>query len=110
MNEKEKIHGNSKKSKKKQHIYEIIDGDMNDSTVKYGLSGAKLNKNGTSPRANQQVNELNKWENIKRFFAKILMIDIDDREKALRFETDFVKDYKSKNNGSLPPGQKRPNP
>jgi len=41
---KDKIHGNSKKSSKKQHIYLIIDKFLNE-IFKFGISGLKLNKN-----------------------------------------------------------------
>ena len=40
--------------------YVIKDTQKGDIIVKNGISGQPLNKNGSSPRANQQVNELNK--------------------------------------------------
>lgn len=51
-------HRNSKDNTDPHHRYEIMDntGDV----VKTGISGRALNKNGTSPRANSQVNRLNK--------------------------------------------------
>ncbi|MCG6796211.1 hypothetical protein JCR24_14955 [Geobacillus sp. YHL] len=45
------VHGNSRFSKRIHHgyeIYEIVNGKKR--IVKVGISGAKLNKNGTSPR------------------------------------------------------------
>ena len=54
-----KVHGNSKLSAKPQHGYEIYNTETGD-VVKTGISGQKLNLNGTSPRANSQVNKLNK--------------------------------------------------
>lgn len=110
MSKEKKVHGNSKNSKKRQHIYEIVDS-VEDSTVKYGVSGQKLNKNGTSPRANKQVNKWNFIEGFKRFFAQILGKDIEGRKKALGIEKEYVKEYKRKNNTiDPPPRQKRPNP
>jgi RHS repeat-associated protein len=51
-------HGNSAASQKAQHGYVIKDKDGN--VVKTGISGQKLNVNGSPPRANRQVNALNK--------------------------------------------------
>jgi hypothetical protein len=48
------VHGNSLLSKKAQHGYVIIDM-RGQKVVKLGVSGTKLNKNGTSRRANAQV-------------------------------------------------------
>ena len=105
------VHGNSRKSKKKQHIYKIVDSAQENETVKIGISGQPLNKNGTSPRANAQVNKWNILEGFIRFFAKILNKDVQDRKKALDIEKKYVKEYKKKNNTTdPPPRQKRPNP
>jgi len=57
-NDVPKVHGNSKLSTKPQHGYEIYNTETGD-VVKTGISGQKLNLNGTSPRANSQVNKLN---------------------------------------------------
>ena len=48
-----KLNGNSKASMKDQHLYMIEDVDGN--IKKIGVSGQKLNKNGSSPRANSQL-------------------------------------------------------
>ncbi len=102
-------HGNSKKSKKKQHVYEILDSEKNDETAKFGISGQKLNKNGTSPRANSQVNKWNLINGFIRFFARILKKDIEGRKKALEIEEEYVREFK-KEKGRLPLRQKKPNP
>lgn len=83
------VHGNSKQSTKVQHGYEIYVSDKNhplyNNVVKTGISGQKLNKNGTSPRANQQVNKWNKTEgNI--FSARIVEPEIQGRQAALEWE------------------------
>ena len=51
-------HGNAASSTRPQHGYEIVDqkGDVK----KVGVSGQKLNQNGSSPRANSQVNRANR--------------------------------------------------
>ncbi|WP_236339658.1 hypothetical protein [Paenibacillus plantiphilus] len=51
--------GNSKASTKPQHGYEISEKATGD-VAKTGISGQPLNKNGTSPRTNSQVNKWNK--------------------------------------------------
>jgi len=106
--ENDDIHGNSKESKKKQHLYEIWDTDK-EKTIKYGISGSKLNNNGSSKRANNQVNKLNFIAKFKRFIAKILERDIDGRAKALAREQEMTNEYKKNNDGELPEGQKKPN-
>ncbi len=40
------------------HLYEIFDNEEA-KTFKYGISSESLNSNGTSPRANKQVNLFN---------------------------------------------------
>jgi uncharacterized protein RhaS with RHS repeats len=47
------LHGNSKKSMNAQHRYVIKDKEGN--VLKTGISGGKLNKNGSSGRANSQL-------------------------------------------------------
>jgi len=107
--ENDDIHGNSKESKKLQHLYEIFDTEktVND-TVKYGISGDDLNKNSTSKRANEQVNKLNKKSGWKRFVAFIREKFIDNRKNALLIEKEYVKEYKKTHNNKMPPMQKRP--
>jgi len=107
MSEEKEPHGNSKKSKKEQHLYEIVDSQTNE-TVKYGISGSKLNKDGSSRRANFQVYVLNKlWDSIV-YYAKILCKKIINREEALKLEQKSVNNHAKKNNGNAPRNQKRP--
>ena len=61
-------HGNSDASTKPQHGYEIYDKETGD-VAKTGISGQPLNKNGTSPRANGQVNELNRGAGYEKYSA-----------------------------------------
>jgi RHS repeat-associated protein len=56
---KKKVNGNSKSSTKAQHGYEIVDTKTG-KVAKTGVSGGKLNKNGSSKRANGQANKWNK--------------------------------------------------
>ena len=64
------FHGNSKQSQQLQHGYEIYETNTGD-VVKTGISGQPLNKNGTSPRANRQVNALNKAAGKGKYASRI---------------------------------------
>jgi len=110
MPEDKEPHGNSKKSKKEQHLYVIIDNfDKTETKVaKYGISGEKLNKDGSSKRANNQVNKLNSISGFVRFIAYILIKEIKGREAALEFEQKYTNDFAKKNGGNQPSIQTRP--
>ncbi len=79
------VHGNSKASQKVQHGYEIYK-NKNGDVVKTGISGQPLNKNGTSPRANSQVNKWNKAIGSQEYSARVVKTGISSREKALEWE------------------------
>ncbi len=102
------VHGNDKRSQKPQHIYKIFDF-VEWVIYKFGLSGQKLNKDGTSPRANSQVNQLNKKAGKEMYAAEILQTNIENREKALEIEKQLVTQYVLENN-EKPEGNQRPNP
>ena len=104
--ENDDIHGNSKESKKKQHLYEIVDSESN-ITHKFGISGEKLNNNGTSKRANKQVNLLNRIFGFVKYFASVLIKDIEGRQIALSFEDKKIKEFKNKF-GANPKGNIKP--
>ncbi|ACE83371.1 hypothetical protein CJA_0825 [Cellvibrio japonicus Ueda107] len=53
---------------------------------KKGISGQKLNKDGSSPRANSQVNAQNKTENTDKYEASVKETNIPGREAALNSE------------------------
>ena len=76
-----KIHGNSKASTKEQHLYMIHDADGN--IKKIGISGQKLNKNGTSPRANSQLKDGDT--------ATVLESEMPGRANALQKEGQVVE-------------------
>ena len=79
------IHGNSKLSTKPQHRYEIYNTETGD-VVKTGISGRPLNVDGTSPRANTQVNAFNRQEGAGIYSARIVETDIPGRQAALKAE------------------------
>ena len=79
-----KVNGNSAASTTPQHRYEIRDrsGDV----VKTGISGAPLNQNDSSRRANTQVNRLNRQEGDGAYSATVVETDIPGRTAALQSE------------------------
>lgn len=84
------------------HLYEIVD-KKNDKVFKYGISSRELNKDGSSPRANEQVNLFNRLAGWGRYFANILLVGIIGRKKAEEIEEDYIEKFKDKN-GSRPDG------
>ncbi len=100
-----KTHGNSKNSSKIQHVYAIYNTAKN-IIVKVGISGQGMNLNGTSPRANPQVNRLNLEAGAKIYVAIILETDIHGRSAALDAERKYSDWFRA--NGEKLPGQKRP--
>ena len=80
-----KVHGNSNASMKPQHGYEISRVDGGD-VGKTGISGQPLNKNGTSPRANQQVNKLNKEAGAEVWKADVVETNMPGRAAAKEWE------------------------
>lgn len=99
-----KPHGNSKKSKRIHHLYEIRDQKEND-VYKYGICGKPLNKDGSSPRANKQVSLFNTVVGWVRFFARILLTDIPGRKRAEEMENQYIETYR-KNHGRPPRGNR----
>jgi RHS repeat-associated protein len=78
-------HGNSASSNKPQHGYEIVDktGDVK----KVGVSGQPLNQNGTSPRANSQINKANKGRPFGDWLqAQIKKRNVPSRAEILKWE------------------------
>lgn len=100
------VHGNSKLSTKVQHGYEIVDdtGDV----VKTGISGRALNKNGTSPRANSQVNSFNKLAGYDKYSARVAEPSIPGRKAALDWERNNALSLKL--NGNSMSKHQRPTP
>ena len=90
------VHGNSAASTKEQHMYMIQDAEGN--IKKIGISGQNLNKNGTSPRANSQLEEGD--------IPTVLETGISDRAAGLVKEAQTVEGLKIA--GERLPNQKRP--
>ena len=79
------VHGNSLRSTKLQHRYEIYNTETGE-VVKTGISGRTLNKDGTSPRANTQVNALNRQEGAGTYSARVVETNLPGRQAALDAE------------------------
>ncbi len=90
------VHGNSRASMKEQHLYMIQDADGN--IKKVGVSGQPLNKDGSSPRANRQLQDGDT--------ATVLESGIDGREAVLQKEGQIVEGLRRV--GEELPDNKRP--
>lgn len=97
-------HGNSNKSERPHHLYEIRDRVKND-VFKYGICGDPLNEDGSSPRANKQVDLFNQIVEWARFFANVLITGIQGRKEARKLEDEYIENYKSEH-GNRPRGNK----
>ncbi|MEY4905383.1 MAG: hypothetical protein RLZZ292_3198 [Bacteroidota bacterium] len=88
-----KKHANSHDNDALHHLYEIFDVECN-TVFKYGISGRPLHSDGSSPRADEQVNLFNRVVGMKRFFARIILTDIDGRKTAEDIENQYIENYK----------------
>ena len=104
-------HANSKKSKKKNHVYEIYNNKTK-KTYKYGISSGKktLGDDPKSYRANSQKSKIAKQEGIDVDDISTKLLDDDiSRVDALDVEQAKVDDFYS-NNDRPPKYNKRPKP
>jgi RHS repeat-associated protein len=100
-------HGNSKSSSKQQHGYEIFE-KLTGKVNKTGISGQTLNKNGTSPRANSQVNKWNELAGKDIYQARVVNTNLGNRQQALDWER--VNSLKLYNAGNPMNRHARPRP
>jgi hypothetical protein len=97
-------HGNDASDTRTQHRYVIKDNDVtmpggDSDVVKTGIANDnRLNQNGTSGRANQQVNKLNNAEGRDRYSAEIKDKSIPGRQSALDVERKAAADLKAQGN------------
>jgi len=94
-----KVHGNSHASKNPNHVYVIVDTKTG-CMMKPGISGRPLNKNGTSPRANQQVNALNKPQAGR--YKAVIVEKNKTRLQAKATEQKITDKHAARNNGNMP--------
>lgn len=95
-------HGNDKRNNHEHHLYAINDRERG-GVFKYGICGRPLNKDGTSPRANEQVSLFNKVVGWSRFFAQILITGIQGRKRASEIEEEYIDSFRE-THGHKPPG------
>jgi RHS repeat-associated protein len=105
-------HGNSLSNSKPHHVYEIHDTAKPGGPHKTGISGRPLKKNGDSPRAATQVNELNKKYPVPpgtppRFSQKVVGSNLPNRVTALSFEN-YLVNVQENTLGSVGAGQALP--
>ena len=89
------FHGNSRKNKKKHHLYAIYDTEEND-VFKYGISDRPIDKDGYSQRMREQVDYLNRAVGWLRFIGEILTHGIVGRAKARQMEDEHIDAYREK--------------
>jgi hypothetical protein len=95
-------HGNSHENENDHHLYAIKDRKRK-GIYKYGVCGRPLNKDGSSPRANDQVRLYNRVVGWARFFSQIVLTGIKGRKAAEEVEIQYIDDYRAQN-GEKPPG------
>lgn len=96
------MHGNDRKNMDDHHLYGIHDRER-EGIYKYGISGRALNSDGSSPRANEQVNLFNRVVGWARFFAIIILSGIKGREEAENQEQKYIGTF-LEDHGEKPPG------
>ena len=103
-----KVNGNSKSSRKRQHVYRIFD-QSKFKVHKFGVSGGAINKNGTSRRAVAQLPGVRKKLGTQKVSTKILYRNLSNRFIALEVEKALVCSFFRANN-NYPKGNIRPRP
>lgn len=101
---KKKPHGNSLKNNNPHHVYEIRDKENGD-IFKFGISHEPIEEDGLSKRIRVQLDILNLGAGWPRYFARILITDIQGRKKAKRLENEYIEDYVEKH-GRKPRGNR----
>jgi RHS repeat-associated protein len=102
--------GNSKKSRKKNHVYKIFNKKTKE-VFKFGISGGKRTKKGDSVRANSQKAKIAAQEGIpvSDVGTKVVRSNIDRRSTALNIEQQKVNSHNTKHK-QPPRYNKRPKP
>jgi hypothetical protein len=88
-------HRNLLSNDEPHHVYEIRD-KLEDDTFKYGISSDPIGADGLSKRIRKQLNLLNLIDNWERFYAVILVENIEGRVAAKKNESKFIETYRNK--------------
>lgn len=97
-----RFHGNSRKNKKKHHLYAIHDKEEED-VFKYGISDKPIGEDGRSLRMREQVDYLNRAVGWLRYIAELLVQGIQGKTKARQLEDEYIDAYREKH-GQNPRG------
>lgn len=90
-----KVHGNSLDNDKPHHLYEIHDKEKGE-LLKYGISHDPVDEDGLSQRIKIQLKLLNLGANWIRYFARIILKNIQGRRKAKEIEQQHIQNYEDK--------------
>ncbi|THJ31584.1 sugar-binding protein [Lampropedia aestuarii] len=93
------VHGNSNASTKPNHVYVIVD-TRTGNLMKPGISGQKMNVNGTSPRANRQLAALN--ANSPGRYKAVIVENNVTRVDAKIVEQRITDTHAARNDGAMP--------
>jgi len=88
-------HGNSNQSNRPQHLYEIRD-KQEDTVFKYGISDNPIDEDGLSKRIRNQLILLNLAAGWERYYANVLIQNIDGRTTARKLEKEYIDLYHEK--------------
>ena len=99
------LHGNSSKSNRPQHLYEIRD-KQEDTVFKYGISDNPIDEDGLSKRIRDQLIIFNLAAGWERYYATVLIQNIEGRTAALKLEKEHIEAYE-KEFGVKPRGNRQ---
>lgn len=99
---KQTYHKNSYQNEELHHLYEIIDR-VDEDVFKYGISCKPIGKDDFSDRIREQVNFLNRIDKWQRYYARIIVYNIQGKREARRIEKGYIREYELKN-GEKPRG------
>lgn len=100
-------HGNSHANYEMHHLYEIWD-ELEAEVFKYGVSKDPIGEDGLSKRLRIQVKMYNLIAGVFRYIGRILLFDIEGKEKAERLEDEYTDAFMEKH-GRMPRGNLKRN-
>ena len=100
-------HGNSHANYEMHHLYEIWD-NQEEEVFKYGVSKDPIEEDGLSKRLRSQIKMFNIIAGFLRYMGRILLLNIEGKEKAERIEDEYTDAYVQKY-GRMPKGNLKRN-
>ncbi len=101
------MHRNSLENSEPHHLYKIFDKEEEE-VFKYGISSDPVNEDGLSRRIRRQLKILNLAAGWLRYFARIILENIDGRLRAEELEDEYIETFE-KEKGRKPRGNRRKN-